>query len=115
MSTPIPSYAVRILVTESGERLPLLIDTATGSPNLDITVFTVSGPRSKNLATASIEQILRAVMVFLLFCKKFEIDLKERMVEGKLLDLSEIESLNAFCRLQLKEIHNQGIYEQGKN
>ena len=114
MSIISPSYAVRMLVTESGERFPLLIETKTGLPDFDTTVFTVSIPRAKNRASATIEQSLRAIMVFMLFCERDSIHIKERMKEGRLFDLAEIDNLSAFCRLSLTEIHNQVKYNKEK-
>ena len=114
MSTTSVPYTVRVLVTESGERMPLLIETATGQPLFDPTIFTVSQPRTRNLASATIEQILRAIMVLLLFCKKSNIDLRVRMLEGKIFDLSELDRLSMFCRLPLEEIRRQVADNQAK-
>jgi hypothetical protein len=68
-------YTVRITVFESGERFPLLLDARTGVPLFDPTVFVISEFRARNRASATIEQVLRALKVFLLFCDKHRIDL----------------------------------------
>jgi hypothetical protein len=39
--------------------------------------------------------------------QKSGVDLKKRMDEGKLLDLSEFENLSAICRVPLDKIHGQ--------
>jgi hypothetical protein len=68
-------YTVRSTVFESGERFPLLLDGRTGVPLFDPTVFVISEFRARNRASATIEQVLRALKVFLLFCDKHRIDL----------------------------------------
>ena len=97
-------YAVRTSVFTSGERFPLLIDLRTGVPLFDSTVFALTEFRTRNLASATIEQMLRALKVFLLFCEKHEIDLAERMLDGQLLQLGELDALAQLCRLPMSDI-----------
>lgn len=100
-------YTVSITVFESGERFPLLLDARTGLPLFDPTVFVISEFRARNRASATIEQVLRALKVFLLFCDKHQIDLAERMLEGQLLELGELDALVQMCRLPLSGIGAQ--------
>jgi hypothetical protein len=100
-------YTVRTPVFESGERFPLLVEVDTGIPLFDPTVFTFTEFRARNRASATIEQVLRALKVFLLFCDKHQIDLATRMLEGRLLHLGELDSLAQLCRLPLFEIETQ--------
>ncbi|MCA8277333.1 site-specific integrase [Burkholderia sp. AU30280] len=100
-------YTVRSTVFESGERCPLLIDVRTGVPLFDPTVFVLSEFRARNRASATIEQVLRALKVFLLFCDKHRIDLATRMLEGQLLDLGELDALVQMCRLPMSDIEAQ--------
>ena len=56
-------YTVWNTVFESGERFPLLLDARTGVPLFDPTVFVISEFRARNRASATIEQVLRALKV----------------------------------------------------
>ncbi|WP_322034220.1 hypothetical protein [Paraburkholderia sp. J76] len=61
-------YAVKNVVFESGERFPFVVDRRTGIPLFDPTVSTLTEFRVRDLASATIEQVLRALKVFLIFC-----------------------------------------------
>lgn len=100
-------YAVRNIVFESGERFPLLVDRRTGVPLFDPTVFALTEFRACNRASATIEQVLRALVVFQLFCEKHQIDLSQRMLEGQLLELGELDALVQMCRLPLSDVEAQ--------
>lgn len=97
-------YLVRTLVLDSGERLPVLMDTRKGSPLFAPTIYALSQLRARNLASNSIDQSLRCIMLFQLFLDQRGIHLDERIREGRILDLSEIEALANICRLHLEDI-----------
>lgn len=97
-------YAVKTVVCQNGERLPMLVDTASGLPLFDVTVFTLCELRSRNLASATIEQVLRALKVLFLFCDLQGISLDERLSEGRLLQLGEVEDLARRCRSSLDDL-----------
>lgn len=99
-------YAVKNIVFESGERFPLLVDRRTGMPLFDPTVFTLTEFRARNRASATIEQVLRALKVFVLFCDTHQIDLTGRMLDGQLLELGELDALAKLCRLPMSEIES---------
>ncbi|WP_075793715.1 tyrosine-type recombinase/integrase [Massilia putida] len=101
------SYAVKNIVFESGERFPLLVDRRTGMPLFDPTVFTLTEFRARNRASATIEQVLRALKVFVLFCEAHQIDLTSRMLDGQLLGLGELDALAKLCRLPMSEIESR--------
>jgi len=90
--------AVRIIVLVSGERLPVLVSRATGKPLFEPTVYSVSELRATNKAANTIEHALRSVMLLLLFLDLRGIDLAQRMREGRVLDVGEIDALSALCR-----------------
>jgi len=94
-------YAVRTLVLQSGERLPILLDSDTGSPLFEPTVYALTELRARNRAAATIEQALRAVLVLYRFADSHGIDLTARLAEGRLLKLGEIDELARQCRLPL--------------
>lgn len=100
-------YAVRTVVLESGERLPFLLNCDTGGPLFDPTVYALTELRARGRATATIDQALRAVMVLYTFLDSLGLDLDERLAEGRLLQLGEIDELARECRLPL-EVIGQG-------
>ena len=103
-------YRVKMLVTSSGERLPMLLGRA-GLPLFEPTVFSLSEVRSRNRASNTIDSYLRSVMVFLLFLDLRNINLEERLRVGELLSLGEIEDLARICRLPVEKIHS--ILDEG--
>ncbi len=98
-------YRVKTIVTSSGERLPMLLGR-DGLPLFDPTVFSVSEVRSRNRASNTIDSYLRSVMAFLLFLDLRNINIQERLNDGQLLSLGEIEGLVGICRLPIKRIHS---------
>lgn len=97
MSKQVNPYVVQQVVLSSGERLPFLCTRETGVPIFMPTVFALTELRATNLATATIAQALRAVMVLQLTLDDLGISLTKRMDEGRLLDLGEIEALVQRC------------------
>lgn len=100
-----PHYRVKTIVMSSGERLPVLLGQ-DGLPMFEPTIFSLSEVRSRNRASNTIDSYLRSVMVFLLFLDLRKIDLEDRLDEGQLLSLGEIEELVRVCRLPLEKIHS---------
>jgi len=97
-------YTVHSVTFSTGERFHVLREKATGAPLFEATLFTVSVARAKGLASATIKQILTALMVFQLALDGLEIDIDERLSQGRLLDLDEVESVIALCRKEVKSI-----------
>ena len=98
-------YRVRMIVTSTGERLPILLGR-DGLPMFDPTIFSLSEVRSRNRASNTIDSYLRSIMVFLLFLDLRKINLEERLNVGQLLYLGEIEELVGICRLPVEKIHS---------
>lgn len=86
-------YRVKSLVCESGERLPLLVDAASGLPLFEPTLFVLTELRALNRASATLAQATRAIMVGLMALDYLGVDLSARFDEGRVLDLGEIEAL----------------------
>lgn len=95
---------VRLVVLESGERLPLLVECATGAPLYEPALYVLTRLRAKNLASATITQHCWAIMVLCFFLKNREIDLGDRMTRGQLLTLAEVEALARWCRLKVENL-----------
>lgn len=98
-------YRLKLIVMFSGERLPVLLGL-DGLPMFEPTVFSLSEVRSRNRASNTIDSYLRSVMVFLLFLDLRKINLEDRLDEGQLLSLGEIEELVGICRLPLEKIYS---------
>lgn len=96
-------YSVKTLVLGSGERLPVLLSSATGQPLFEPTIYSLVELRATNKATSTIGHMLRSVMVLLLFLDARRVDLDERIRSGQVLEISEIDALARFCRLPLDQ------------
>ncbi|SAK86948.1 phage integrase [Caballeronia fortuita] len=101
-------YKVKVAVFVSGERFPILVNVGTGVPLFDPTVFTLSQIRARNRASATMEVVLRALVVLQLFCDQHQIDLTDRMRAGRLLELGELDALVRLCRLPMSAIVARG-------
>lgn len=99
-------FSVKNVVFKSGERFPLLVNKCTGVPLFDPTVFTMTELRARNRANTTVEQVLRALKIFVQFCADNGIDLKNRMLNGEVLNLSELDALSDLCRLYIEDIEN---------
>ncbi|MHA3886778.1 tyrosine-type recombinase/integrase [Stutzerimonas degradans] len=91
-------YAVKTLVLSSGERLPVLIALASGVPLFEPSVYVLSEIRATNRASNTIDQVLRSIMVLQLYLDSNQIDIEERIQDGSVLCLSELDELVRHCR-----------------
>lgn len=91
-------YVVRLVVLQSGERLPMLCSRASGIPLHEPTLYTLTVLRARNRSSSTIQQALRSVMVLYLVLDGLKIDLGQRFQDGRLLDLGEIEQIVRRCR-----------------
>lgn len=88
----LPLY-VKTIRCVNGERLPTLMDRASGIPDFDATLWVVSSLRGQNLASATIEQALRSIIVLYLVFRKHKINLTKRLRAGLLLGAEECEAI----------------------
>lgn len=100
-------FSVRTVLLESGERLPMLIENATGVPLFEPTVYSLMELRARNRAAATIEQALRAVMVLHVTLARLGIDLAARLAERQLLQTGEIEAVMRACRYPLTALWDE--------
>jgi integrase len=101
-------YAVRTVVLESGERLPLLLNCDTGIPLFEATLYSITELRARSRASATIQQALRSVLALYKFLDARRINLDARLAEGRLLQLSEIDDLARECRLPIEALGASG-------
>jgi len=86
-------YAVKTLVLSSGERLPVLIALATGVPLFEPSIYVLSEICATNKASNTIDQVLRSIMVLQLFLDSSSIDIEQRIQQGGVFRLSELDEL----------------------
>jgi integrase len=79
-----------------------------GFPIWGATVFVLTELRARNRASSTIENTLRALMVFHVFLEQRGIDLEQRMSSGRILGLDEIEDLVRVCRLPVEDVDDAG-------
>lgn len=109
----ISRYRLKTVVTSVGERLPMLIGS-DGSPIWGATVFALTEIRARNRAASTIENTLRALMVFQIFLDQREIDLKQRMSYGRILALDEVEDLVRHCKLPVEDIEGECLADTAR-
>jgi len=90
-----------VAVFADGERFPLLLGPH-GAPLFEPTLFVATELRMKNLAANTIANALRALQLFLAFLESEGIDLRERLSDGSVLKLQEVEALAQACRRPLE-------------
>ena len=91
-------------MTDTGERLPLLIDRSTGVPLFDATVYALTEVRARNRAANTIQQHLVAIGCLLLFCRAAGIEINERIRSGELLTVGELDGLTRAVRLPFESL-----------
>ncbi|RMQ38913.1 Integrase protein [Pseudomonas amygdali pv. mori] len=91
-------YAVKTLVLGSGERLPVLIALTTGAPLFEPSVYVLSEIRATNRASNTIDQVLRSIMVLQLFLDSTGVDIQQRIRQGGVFRLNELDELVRHCR-----------------
>lgn len=96
-------FRIKSIRLHSGERLPIILD-ADGLPLFEPTIFAISVLRGRNLASNSIKQALRAVMVLQSMLDKDGINLDRRIEQGELLTYGEIDRLVALSKLEMESI-----------
>lgn len=106
-----PYFYVKTVLCSDGERLPVLVHGESGVPDFDATLWVVTSLRSRGVASATIEQALRGVIVLLLVLHSRKINLVERFREGRYLDPEEIEAIAAAARQRQATIMSEVLEE----
>ncbi len=97
-------FLLKTIVLASGERLPILLTRTTGEPLFEPTVYSIAELRATNKATNTIGHALRAIMLLLIFLKTRKIDLDQRLRDGFVLDVGEIDALVEICKEPVKRV-----------
>jgi len=88
---------------ESGERLPLLVDTATGIPDFESTQYILTQQRPRNLSASTLRSITRAIMFGYQVLEVMGVDIDERITNRALFTLEELDQLANYFR-QTQEV-----------
>lgn len=83
-----PAFWVRIVVSASGERFPVLLDDHGCTP-FRPAVFALTQVCGKNLSTNPISNVLRAIVVLEHCLPARRIDIDSRLEHGELLSVAE--------------------------
>jgi len=105
-------YIVKPVVFQNGERFHVLQDRANGAPLFEPMMYVVSVTRTKGLASATIKQVLSSIMVLQLALDQMGVDVEARLLDGRMLDLNEVESVIGFCRREVASIVAPRAVEQ---
>ena len=90
-------YMIRLIRNADGERLPALIDRTTGLPEFDASLWVVSSLRTRNLASESIAQALRSLVVLYIALRTCKVNLTERLGTGHFLSPGDIAEILKQC------------------
>jgi integrase len=93
----VSEYQIKTVLLRSGERLPMLLDS-NGIPAFAPTVFAVAEIRNRHRASNTMMNALAALSILQSFLDRHGLDLNQRLSQGKLLELGEIEELATACR-----------------
>lgn len=114
-----PNFQIRLTVVANGERLPMIVDRATGLPLFHPTLFVVTQLRSRNRASNTLEQALRAILILLHRTALGGIDLLERFRALRFLTLAEVDALAREVREPLWRVvsqpHENASYRQRRH
>ncbi|ODS23302.1 hypothetical protein AB835_09465 [Candidatus Endobugula sertula] len=99
--------SIKHIISSSGERLKVLVDSYSGTPLYYPNLYITSQIRGSSTSVASILSFISAMKVLFSWCSEYSIDIEERWTRGKWLTLWEIDSLRDYCSLDQREIENK--------
>ena len=103
-----PKYKIKTIVFESGERFPLIF-RETGEPEFYSMAYSSSILRARNLASNTMENTLRSILIFNLFIDSRGIYLESRFNSGLVFTIDELNSLIILCRQPISVISAKKI------
>jgi len=89
----LPPFYIKWLKFDDGEKFPILIKKADGTPLFLPTVYTIAMQRSSGKSSATLSANLRAIMHLYTWAYSNDIDIEERFSDQDLLEIADIESL----------------------
>lgn len=100
-------FKEKTITTPTGESLPLLINSDTGIPDINSTLFILTQVRSKGKAAATIKYTLRNISFFKLLLEKYNMSeefLLKRFEEGRIFHPYELEGIIEDCKFKIDTI-----------
>lgn len=88
----------------SGERLPLLVHSDSGIPLWNPAIFVMTELRASNCASLTLLQATRAIMVGHQVLVHLAIDIEERINQGRMFELQELDALVNLVGLEQKAL-----------
>lgn len=98
-------YRIKVLVMESGERFPLIVRASDNEPLFEPTAFLSRERRPNGLAFSTLRAYAEAIRFLLTWADCAGIDLQQRLNEGQILDLHEVEALAGSARRGVDDLH----------
>lgn len=92
---------------ESGERLPFLVDSATGLPLWHPTLFVLTQMRARHLASSTMEKALRAIIVAEQALTVLGVDLQANLVKGRLLNAGQLDEFAELAGLTQEALNKR--------
>ncbi|MCT7628392.1 tyrosine-type recombinase/integrase [Aliarcobacter butzleri] len=102
-------FKEKTIITPTGESFPLLVNSDTGIPDINSTLFILTQVRSKGKAVATIKYTLRNISFFKLLLEKYDISeefLIKRFEEGIIFHHYELERIIEDCKFKIEDIIN---------
>lgn len=102
---------LKSLISRDSERGCILINTSSGLPHFNVTLYSMVMLRNRSLSAQSIKANLNAIRFMYQYFDSVSINVDKRFEQGQLLSISEIEGFISACGLQLEEVTE----DKGKN
>ncbi|MDN5058247.1 tyrosine-type recombinase/integrase [Aliarcobacter butzleri] len=102
-------FKEKTIITPTGESFPLLVNSDTGIPDINSTLFILTQVRSKGKAAATIKYTLRNISFFKLILEKYDMSedfLVKRFEEGRIFHPYELEGIIEDCKFKIEDIIN---------
>mgnify|MGYP003393127126 FL=1 len=100
-------FKEKTIITPTGEIFPLLINSDTGIPDINSTLFILTQVRSKGKAAATIKYTLRNISFFKLLLEKYYMSEEffvKRFEDGIILHHYELEGIIEDCKFKIDDI-----------
>ncbi|WP_445496132.1 tyrosine-type recombinase/integrase [Photorhabdus sp. SF281] len=92
----------RHIVSETGERLKLLVDGPSGVPLFYPNLYNTSQIRGASKSVATIQSYITSMKVLYSWAAEYSVDIEKRWKRGEWLKTWEVDSLRDYCSLPLR-------------
>lgn len=115
MAPQVQVAAPRLFVFSDGERVPVLVDSETGLPRFEPTIYLLTCRRSRGLAANTLAADAACIRVLLCWAAVSKVDLNERFATCDYLNLAEVDDLARSLCLKFRGLagHREPATETG--